>query len=270
MRYWILAVLCCFSAVESYAEGRLEGKVALLVGASKGIGRATTELFAREGAKVVAVARSTELLEEICAKIQRNGGEAVYLEGDIANEEDMKRACAEANRLYGRIDILCQNAGIYPRRYLDQLDGEFWDYVMDVNLKGTFNAVSAVLPYMRKQGAGSIVLTSSISGPRVGLSGQCAYTASKAGMNGFMRSAAVELAPQNIRINCVEPGTIMTEGLSYLTAAQCASVCERVPMGRIGEPEDIAAALLFLASDEAGYITGQSIIVDGGQVLPET
>lgn len=245
---------------------RLKDKTAVIIGASKGIGRGIAELFAKEGAKLVLVGRNEAALEALAKEC----GPAIACRGDISSAADMEAVAKKAEEAFGRIDILVQNAGVYPQVPIDKMTEDQWDHVLDTNLKGTFLAVKAVLPLMKKQKYGRIVLTSSISGPKVGWPGGAHYTASKAGMNGLMRTAAVELARHNITINGVEPGNILTEGLEETGEEWMRGMERAIPMGRLGTAEEVAYAHLFLASDEARYITGQTIVVDGGQILPES
>jgi 3-oxoacyl-[acyl-carrier protein] reductase len=251
--------------------GRLAGRVAIVTGGSRGIGRGIAELFAREGARIVIVGRDAASGEAAVAAIVRAGGGAVFVAGDIALAETSARMVTAAVERFGRLDILCHNAGIFPEARLDAMTEAEWDRVIAVNLKSTFLATRACLPAMRAQRYGRIVLTSSITGPIVGNPGLAHYSASKAGMEGFIRTAAIEVAAEGITINAVEPGNILTEGLAAtLGEKHIAAMTAAVPMGRLGEPIDIAWAALFLAGDEARYITGQRIVVDGGQTLPET
>jgi 3-oxoacyl-[acyl-carrier protein] reductase len=251
--------------------GRLAGRVAIVTGGNRGIGRGIAGLFAEEGAKLVIVGRDATSGDEAVASIAKAGGNAVFVEGDIALAETASRMVATALATYGRLDILCHNAGIFPESRLDDMTEEEWDRVIAVNLKSTFLTTKACLPSMRAQRYGRIVLTSSITGPVVGNPGLAHYSASKAGMEGFIRTAAIECAADGITINAVEPGNILTEGLaSTLGEKHIKAMTSAVPMGRLGEPIDIAWAALFLAGDEARYITGQRIVVDGGQTLPET
>jgi 3-oxoacyl-[acyl-carrier protein] reductase len=182
----------------------------------------------------------------------------------------MERMVKETFTQYGKIDILCHNAGIYPNVRLENMTLEEWQNVIDVNLTGTFLAVKGCIPLMKAQGGGKIVITSSISGPHTGLPGFSHYTASKGGVAGFIRTAAIELAKYKININAVEPGNIMTEGLDANGTEYINNMIRAIPLGRLGTPEDIAHAILFLASKEASYITGQNLIIDGGQTLPES
>jgi 3-oxoacyl-[acyl-carrier protein] reductase len=171
---------------------------------------------------------------------------------------------------FGAIDVLCANAGIFPSARLGDMTGAEFDRVLHTNLKGTFQAVCACLPAMKRRRSGRIVITSSITGPITGYAGWAHYGASKAGQLGFMRTAAIELAPYGITVNAVLPGNIATEGLAGLGEEYTRAMSASVPMGRLGSVLDIANAALFFATDEAAYITGQSLVIDGGQILPES
>ncbi len=250
--------------------GRLEGKVAIVTGAGMGIGRAAARVFAREGAKVVVcdcdAAAGTAAVEELV----NAGADAVFVETDVTNGDACVAAADEAVRRFGRIDVLYSNAGVYPDARLEDMTDEKWDKVFDINMKGTMHMVKAVLPQMRSQKYGRIVLTSSITGPNTGFPGWSHYGASKAAMLGFMRSAALEVVRDNITINAVLPGNTMTDGMKGLGEEYIRSMEEATPMGRLADPEDIANGVLYLASDEASYVTGQTLTIDGGQVLPES
>lgn len=271
-KFAILFIIFLTLALQIHCQNRLQNKVAIITGASKGIGRGIANVFAAEGASVVLVSRTEKDLENVAAEITHNGGKAIYVVADITKPDDMTRMAEATLAQFGRIDILVHNAaGIYPPSRIDVMSNDEWHSAIKTNLDGTFYAVKAVIPAMIKQNYGRIVFTSSISGPRVGLPTKSHYTASKGGMNGFMKTIAIELAKYNITVNAVEPGNIETEGLKNNNDASV--IAERVkpiPMGRLGTPEETAYAHLFLASDEARYITGQSIVVDGGQTLPET
>lgn len=251
--------------------GRLAGKTALIFGAARGIGKAVATAFGMAGAKIVLTDWNAEAGCATVEALQQQGVAAVFVEGDVSVRADVNRGVEVAVRSFGRIDILCQNAGIFPQTLIEDITEEEWDRVLAVNLKGTFLAVQACLPVMRAQGNGRIVITSSITGARVGQPRNAHYAASKAGMIGFMRTAAIELARFGITINAVEPGNILTEGIqggghdNDFFSAQLAAI----PLGRLGTPSELALAYVFLASEEAAYITGQSIVVDGGQILPE-
>lgn len=261
-------ILC---SQDAFASFRLDHKVAIITGASKGIGRAIAELFANEGATVILVSRTESDLKNVVAEITASGKQASYIVADITKPEEMDEMALRVKKEFGRIDILVHNAaGIYPPARVHTMSLDEWHEAISTNLNGVFYVVRAVVPTMMDQKYGRIVFTSSISGPRVGLPTKSHYTASKGGMNGFMKTIAIELAKYNITVNAVEPGNIMTEGLTVNSPEVIAARTKPIPMGRLGTPMETAYAHLFLASDEARYITGQSIIVDGGQTLPET
>ena len=247
----------------------IAGKSVVVTGGSKGIGKGIARLFAAKGAKVLMTGRDAATGDAAVAAITGAGGSAAFLEGDVASWNDMQAMAAAAIERHGGIDILCANAGIFPNSNLVDMAPEEWDATLGVNLKGSFLAVKACLPHMIEQGSGRIVLTSSITGPITGMPGWSHYGASKAGQLGMMRGVALELAEKGITINAVMPGNIMTEGMVEAGEDYIRRMAETVPMKKLGSVEDIAYAALYFASDEAGYVTGQTIVVDGGQVLPE-
>jgi 3-oxoacyl-[acyl-carrier protein] reductase len=250
---------------------RLAGKIAIITGASKGIGKGIAEVFAAEGANLVLVDRDSTALETVVGQLSANlPGTAVAFKADITKAADMEALAEKTMALYGRIDILCLNAGIYPTVLLDDMNEADWDLVLDTNLKSIFLAVKACLPTMKKQHYGRIVITSSITGPKVAQPGLVHYGASKAGVNGFIKSAALELAKCGITVNGVEPGNIATEGIVDRDPTVVRDLERAIPLGHLGTTHDVAYAMLFLASDEAKYITGETIVVDGGQILPES
>jgi 3-oxoacyl-[acyl-carrier protein] reductase len=248
----------------------IEGRVVVVTGASRGIGRGIATIFARHGARVVVAARGLAGAEEVAADIKKSGGTALAVACDVGRPEAARALAAAAEAQFGGIDILCANAGIFPAAPLASMTPEQWDEVLDTNLKGSFLAVSACLPALKRSRHGRIVLTSSITGPVTGYPGWSHYGASKAGQLGFMRTAAIELAPCGITVNAVLPGNIATEGLTANGEAYMADMAAATPLRRLGSVADIANAALFLASDEAAFITGQTLIVDGGQTLPES
>jgi 3-oxoacyl-[acyl-carrier protein] reductase len=217
---------------------------------------------------VVVAARGPEGAA-VAAAITAAGGQAVAVAADLARPEAARALAAAAEAQFGGIDILCANAGIFPAAPLASMTPEQWDEVLDTNLKGSFLAVSACLPALQRSPHGRIVLTSSITGPITGYPGWSHYGASKAGQLGFMRTAAIELAPHGITVNAVLPGNVATEGLAANGEAYLAEMAAAIPLRRLGSVADIANAALFLASDEAAFITGQTLVVDGGQTLPE-
>lgn len=245
----------------------LKGRSVVVTGGSKGIGKGIARVFAEAGAKVVITSRHAEQAEAAAAEI---GHGALGLAGDVTSLTAMEAVMKEGARHHGAIDILCANAGIFPVAKLEDMTEQDWDLVSDTNLKGTFHAVKAALPYLKQSDQGRIVLTSSITGPVTGYPGWTHYGASKAGQLGFMRTAAIELAKYGITVNAVMPGNIITEGLLAEGEAYGQEMAASIPLKRLGSVEDIAYAALYFASREAGYVTGQTLIVDGGQVLPES
>jgi len=248
----------------------IEGKSVIVTGASKGIGKGIARVFASKGGKVMVVARHEDAGKRTVDEITSAGGTAAFCQGDVTSWESMQAMAQAAVDTHGGIDILCANAGIFPNVQLTEMSSEDWDEVLGTNLKGTFLSVKACLPHLPKGGGGRIVLTSSITGPITGDPGWTHYGASKSGQLGFMRTAAIELAPHKITINAVMPGNIATEGLDGLGQDYLDKMIESIPLKKLGSVEDIAYAALFFASEEAGFITGQTIVIDGGQVLPES
>jgi len=242
----------------------LTDQVAVVTGGARGIGRGIASVLSAEGAKVVIVDVEAELGETAAAEL---GGLAVT--ADVTDRASVEAMAARVVGELGRIDIVCANAGAYPFADLDQLDEQMWNDVMNLNVGGAVRTVQACLPAMRARGYGRIVLTSSITGPVTGQRGFAHYGASKAAMLGFMRSAAVELARSGITVNAVMPGNVSTPGFADTSDEHQRRMLSSIPMGRYAEPEEVGWAVRFLASPEAAYITGQTLIVDGGQVLPE-
>ncbi len=250
--------------------GRLEGKAAIVTGGTNGIGVAIVEVFAREGARVLFTGRNVERGRAVERAVKAKGGDVHFLKADASRAAGARAMTKAALTRFGRIDILAHNAGIWPRHMLADMTERDWDHVLDNNLKSTFLVVKACLPAMTEQHYGRIVLTTSITGNQVGVPGMTHYSASKAGQNGFLYSAAIELAPHGIAVNGVEPGNILVrDAKSPAGKAHMAKYKGSIPLKRLGRPEEIAHTVLFLASDEASYITGQTIIVDGGQIRPE-
>ena len=248
----------------------LQGKAAIVTGAGRGIGKGIAAVFAKEGAKVLVVNRSAEAGQATAAEITDAGGEASFLQADVTARADMERMAATCIESYGAIDVLCANAGVFPTAHIADMTDETWNEVIDTNLKGVFYGLRACIPQMKAQAQGRIVVISSITGPNVGWPGLSHYMASKGGVNALVRGAALELAKHNITVNAVSPGTIMTQGLMELGGDQLDEIAAIIPAGYIGETQDIAYAAVYLASDQARYITGQALVLDGGQVLPES
>jgi len=245
----------------------LNGKTAIVTGASKGIGRGIARRFGEAGLNVLVVSRTIGDAEKVAAEI---GPGASAFAADVTKPDDCSAMAEAPTKRYGSIDILCANAGIFPSAKLGEMTAGDFEHVLRTNLTGTFLSVSAVFPTMKSNQVGRIVITSSITGPITGFAGWSHYGASKAGQLGFMRSAALELAPWNITINAVMPGNIRTEGLDGLGNDYIKAMEASIPMKRLGTVADIANAALFFSSEEAGYVTGQTLVVDGGQVLPDT
>jgi 3-oxoacyl-[acyl-carrier protein] reductase len=250
---------------------RLAGKVAIVTGAGKGIGRVVAQVFAREGAKIVIVSLHDETGSKTRDEIKAEGGEAIFVRADVSKQADMDRMIERTKDAYGTVHVLSHNAGIYPLSLLRDMSEQQWDEVLDVNLKGVFLAVKACLPSMIDQKYGKIVITSSITGPKTGFAGNVHYGSSKAGITGFIHNAAVELAQYRITVNAVEPVFTLTEGLrEQLTEDQMRAIAKTIPIGELGDPHDTAYAMLFLSTDESRFITGQSLVIDGGLTLVET
>jgi 3-oxoacyl-[acyl-carrier protein] reductase len=248
----------------------LEGRSVLVTGASKGIGKGIARVFARHGGKILIVARKGDAAEATAGELRDAGYTASAFAADVRDLGEMEKAAQAAMERHGGLDILCANAGIFPQAKLETMTPDQWDEVMGTNLKGTFVSVRAAVPYLKGSGQGRIVVTSSITGPVTGYPGWTHYGASKAGQLGFIHTASIELAKYGITVNAVLPGNIVTEGLEGLGADYLKTMAASIPLKRLGSVEDIGYAALFLASKEAGYITGQTIIVDGGQILPES
>ncbi|RWP22280.1 MAG: SDR family oxidoreductase [Mesorhizobium sp.] len=245
--------------------GRLSDKVALIVGSARGIGKGIAQRFAEEGAKLVLADTEVEAGQAAADELG-----AAFIRTDISQMADAEAAVALALDHHGRLDIMVQNAGIYPWQLLENTSPKDWDRVMAVNLRGSFNAARAALVPMKAQQFGRMLFTSSITGPHVTSPGHGHYSATKAGINGLIRSAALEFSAYGITVNGVEPGNILTEAIQlHRGAAYIKNMEDSIPLGRLGSPRDVANAFLFLASDDASYITGTTIIVDGGQLLPE-
>jgi len=248
----------------------MKDRSVVVTGASKGIGKGIAQVFANAGCQVLLVSRTLGDAEAAAADISSAGGRASAIAGDVTSYEDMANVAAAAVDRHGGIDVLCANAGIYPQSKLEEMSTEEWDQVLGTNLKGNFISVKACLPHMKKSDNGRIVLTSSITGPVTGFPGWTHYGASKSGQLGFMRTACMEFAKYGITVNAVMPGNTLTEGLIALGEDYLETMAASVPLKRLGTVEDIGNAALFLATKEAGYITGQTIIVDGGQIVPES
>ncbi|MGP3590557.1 3-oxoacyl-ACP reductase FabG [Vagococcus sp. WN89Y] len=245
-------------------------KKVLVTGGSRGIGLGIALRFAREGFCVGIVGRSQQHLIAAQEKAAQQGLVLHVYSCDLQDSAQLTDTVSRFAKQHNGLDILCCNAGIFPSAPLAEMTEQQWDDVQAVNSKGTFLSVKAALPWLKQAEYGRVVITSSITGPVTGYPGWAHYAASKAAQLGFMRTAALELAGWNITVNAVLPGNIFTEGLESMGEAYAAAMINAVPLKRLGTVEDIAAAVHFLASKEAGFITGQTLIVDGGQILPES
>ncbi|MEM9921761.1 MAG: beta-ketoacyl-ACP reductase [Bacteroidota bacterium] len=241
---------------------RLEGQVAIITGGAKGIGQGICEVFCREGASVV----SWDVLEEgqqVAEAIAANGGTISFRKVDITDREDVKKAVAEVIATHGKIDVLINNAGIIRDRSFMKMTEDEWDSVLNVNLTGIFNVTKAVLPYMREANYGRIVSASSINGA-LGAFGQTNYSATKAGIIGFTKALSKEVGKYGITVNAVAPGFIKTDMTDSMPEAVVQAGIAQIPVRRIGTPEDMAYAYLFLASKEAGFVSGHTLHANGG------
>ncbi|RWI48939.1 MAG: 3-oxoacyl-ACP reductase FabG [Mesorhizobium sp.] len=248
----------------------LEGRSVIVTGGSRGIGRGIALAFARTKAKLTIVGRDRAHLEQAVAEMKEAGAVARSAVCDVSNFDQVREMVDEAAGIQGGLHVMCANAGSFPQVKIIDLDPAGWDEMMANNLRSTFLCVKASIPHFAKAGSGRVVVTSSITGPLTGYPGWSHYGASKAGQLGFIKTAAMELARYNTTINAVMPGNILTEGLMELGEEYLSTMAKTIPLKRLGSVEDIGNAALFLSSDEAGYITGQHIVVDGGQVLPES
>ena len=248
----------------------LAGRAALITGATHGIGRGVAEYFAAAGARIVFSGRDAAAGAELAGKLRAAGAAATFAPADLLDPGAPGALVERAASELGGLDVLVHSAGIYPAIPLAELTVESWERVLGVNLTAAMLLTQASRRFLERSGSGRVVMVSSITGPRTGFAELAHYGATKGGLEGFVRSAAVELGRAGITVNCVAPGTIMTETLGgLLDDATCRMLEERIPAGRIGLPADIAVAAAFFASAEASFGTGQSLIIDGGQTLPE-
>jgi 3-oxoacyl-[acyl-carrier protein] reductase len=248
----------------------IAGRAVVVTGGTRGIGKGIARVFASRGARVLITGRDEDAAKATAAELAAAGGDVSYLLADVSVRADCARMAGTAAERLGGIDVLCANAGIFPEARLADMTDEDIDTVLGTNLRGSILSVQACLPALAASGHGRVILTSSITGPITGFPGWVHYGASKAGQLGFMRTAAIELAASGITINAVLPGNVATEGLADLGEEYIQSMTASIPLRRLGTVEEIGYAALFLATDEAAYITGQTIVVDGGQVLPES
>lgn len=249
--------------------GRLDDKVAIITGAASGMGAAEARLFAKEGAKVVGMDLNEEELNKVISDIKAAGGDAIAVKANIASEEDCQKAVKVAVEAFGYVNILINTAGVSGpfSSKAHEHDADAWDDLLAINLKGAFLTSKHVIPEMQKVGGGSIVNISSIGG-LIGGQGGTGYAAAKAGLRGLSKNIAVDYAKDNIRCNTIFPGQIKTPMSASLEAPESAEVKQyyinKIPMGRFGDPDDIAYAALYFASDESKYTTGSELVIDGG------
>ena len=252
------------------AGPRLPGKVAIVTGGGRGIGSATAQVLAAEGAHVVVATRTAGPGQDTVDAIAAAGGKAELLVIDMADKERVFAMVDGVAARHGRLDIVVHNAAVMGRHMVTERDDTLLDAMLAVNVKACFWLAAAV-PHMRRGGRGRLLITSSVTGPRVTMPGSGGYSTTKGAVNGFIKAAALELAADNITVNGVEPGYIDTPGLARMKARHGAErIAHFIPAQRLGAPLDVAHAMLYLASDEAGFVTGQTIIVDGGAMLPES
>ena len=246
------------------------GRAVLVTGGTKGIGKGIARTFIEAGARVAVVGRDPDAGAAAVADLGRDGGEVAFITADVSSAADTERMVAETIEQFGSLDVLCANAGIFPDVRLEDMTEQDIDAIFATNVKGTILAVKAAVPELARSGHGRVIITSSITGPITGFPGWSHYGATKAAQLGFLRTAAIELAAQRITVNAVMPGNVETEGLDELGPEYREKMEASIPLKKLGTVADIGHAALFLASDEASYITGQTIVVDGGQILPES
>jgi 3-oxoacyl-[acyl-carrier protein] reductase len=251
-------------------SSQFEGRTAIVTGAARGVGLGIATMLASEGATTFLVDQNEEVGKRAAGDLAASGLKAFAVTADVSQAEDMRAVAALALERTGRIDIVCPNAAIFGGAPIAEMPEAVWDRLIAVNLKGVFLSVQACLPAMIEAHYGRIVITSSITGPRTAIAGMAHYAASKGGINGFIRAAALELAPLGITVNGVEPGHVLTEGSAGVYDEYSKAAVEKfIPIGRFALPADIAGPVLFLAGDNAGYVTGQTIVADGGVTIPE-
>lgn len=243
--------------------GRLDGKVALISGGARGMGECEARLFVREGAKVVMGDVLDEVGQKAAQEIAQQGGAATYIHLDVTKEGDWQNAVATAERLYGKLNVLVNNAGIVRMAPLDETSLEAWNEVVTVNQTGVFLGMKHVIPAMRRAGGGSIINISSVAG-LVGLSNIPAYQASKGAVRLLTKNVAIQYAQDNIRANSIHPGRIETPMTAPLSPERREMVLRMTPLGRDGKPEEIGYGVLYLASDESSFVTGSELVIDGG------
>jgi 3-oxoacyl-[acyl-carrier protein] reductase len=248
-----------------------ERKVAIITGAASGIGRGIAERLSSDGFLVAIADVNASAAESVASDLNSGGPEQVAMgvTMDVTSEESVRQAVAVVMDHWGRVDVLAANAGVYPGAPMADISSDDWDFVQHVNLRGAFFSLKYVVPYMREQRYGRVVITSSVTGAITGFPGWTHYGASKAGLLGMMRSAALELVGDGVTVNAVMPGNVRTPAWNDLPTDYLAETVKAIPMGRLAEPSDIANGVAFFADERSGYVTGQTLVIDGGQVLPE-
>jgi 3-oxoacyl-[acyl-carrier protein] reductase len=246
---------------------KLKDRVAIITGAARGIGKAIALTFVREGAKVAIVDIDHENLEILKNEIQKRKGEVITISCDITKSPEVKKMVDQVRRTFHRIDILVNNAGIIRRGTIETVTEEDWDRVIEVNLKGTFNCCKAVVEIIKSQGYGKIINVSSIAGKMGDITSAPGYGPSKAGVDALTKTLARQLAPYKINVNAVSPHAIETEMSAQWSEERRKEIIASIPLGRLGKPEDVAEAVLFLASEEASFITGEILDVNGGALM---
>jgi 3-oxoacyl-[acyl-carrier protein] reductase len=252
----------------------LQGKSVVVTGASKGIGKGIARVFAQKGARVLIAARHAAEGEAAAAELRAevppgSGGDVLFFQTDVTRREQVAALVDKAVAAHGGLDVFCANAGAFPASKIPDITEEAWDALFAVNVRSLLACVQLALPHLRKSAAPRIIITSSITGVLTGYPGWAHYGATKAAQLGFLRTAAVELARDGITVNAVLPGNIYTEGLAGVGEDYLSATKACIPLGKLGSVEDIGHAAAFLASPEAGFITGHALVVDGGQTLPE-
>lgn len=242
---------------------RLEGKVAIITGAANGMGAAEAKIFAKEGAKVVATDINEGKLNELAEEVRAAGGDILVMKHNVASEEEWKAVVAKAIETYGKVDVLVNNAGVAINKNFATMEMEEWNWVMDINLNGCVLGMKYAIPEMQKAGAGSVINISSIGGI-VGMAGSSPYTAAKGALRALSKSAAVEYGKDKIRVNSVHPGIVVTPMTAHTMEAGMPFYKTHTQLPYMGEPEDVAYGVLFLASDESRFMTGAELVIDGG------
>jgi NAD(P)-dependent dehydrogenase (short-subunit alcohol dehydrogenase family) len=247
--------------------GRLEGRVAIITGAARGIGKGHAEVFAAEGASIIVADVQTEQGEEVAAQLRTQGKKAIFQKLDVTSEADWAAGVAAALANFGKLTTLVNNAAVFNNSGIDELSIEAWDKVIAVNLTGPFLGMKAVIPELEKSGNGAIVNIASLYAI-IATTGFAAYHASKSGLRMLSKAVALQYARRGVRVNTILPGNTETPAMATLTEDENAAILALVPMGFRGQPTDVANGAVYLASDEARYVTGSELVIDGGWSLP--